>query len=208
MPPLPLHPIMSDTPAAVPMAHGALNLGFHSPLCPCPPLVLGREADGSLGGTGSKQELFGLSPLLSSFCAPVGCAGNFLSVSWGRFPPYSSIIYVVVKLLYGEVLSVGSCMSTSTAGRVHFQMAAAEGGSTCAITQWMMELEIGQMLTCVPYSYWWLEDIAPVVLHDFFFSFFSLVFFLAISTSSSSYHLMSPGYSFWTVFGFCFLYEC
>lgn len=159
-------------------------------------------------GLGANRNYLGFLHCFHLFVLLCGCAGNFLSVSWGRFPPYSSIIYVVVKLLYGEVLSVGSCMSTSTAGRVHFQMAAAEGGSTCAITQWM-ELEIGQMLTCVPYSYWWLEDIAPVVLHDFFFfSFFSLVFFLAISTSSSSYHLMSPGYSFWTVFGFCFLYEC
>lgn len=54
---------------------------------------------------------------------------------------------MAVKIVYGEVLSVGSCMSASTAGRVYFQMAAAEGGSTCAITQ-QVELEIGQMLTC------------------------------------------------------------
>lgn len=77
MPPLPLHPIMSDTPAAVPMAHGALNLGFHSPLCPCPPLVLGREADGSLGGTGSKQELFAFIFL----CSCVGVQETFCQLA-------------------------------------------------------------------------------------------------------------------------------
>lgn len=79
MPPLPLHPMMSDTPVAAPMAHGALNLGFHLPLCPCAPLGPWREADGSFGGPGSKQGLFGLSPLLLPFCAPVWvCRGAFI----------------------------------------------------------------------------------------------------------------------------------